>query len=160
MSLPDLPPPVDRPVGPVLVVTPGDEVTLLHVPADLPVEPAAIAATGQGHLIVLTGARDATADAATALVADGAAPTGVVIEVSVGPGPAPRDLAASATGFGVVLTAPPGTGDEQAAWELGMLTRVLTDGARTVRGADPVRFRRVRAVVAAIDAATEGSGGS
>ncbi len=83
-----------------------------------------------------------------------------VVEVPIGPGlPAPtaawvEELARSGRVAGVVLTPlPADAGPDQVGAEVGMLTQALTVGVRSVRGADPARFRRVRAVVEALAAA-------
>lgn len=153
----------------------GPTVVLVHLTASAVDHPAVIEAVGQGVAAVVAGPVDEAVAAAADLVAAGADPTRLAVEVTVGPGPvgdtierfldaAAASRAAAGTGGGtgadatpprpaVALDPPTGTDEERAAWEIGVLTRVLSGPhpARTVRGADPARFRRVREVVAAVD---------
>lgn len=92
-----------------------------------------------------------SADVAAALAE---APDGLVVEALVGAAvPTWLPVAVSevhAAGFGVAVTLSPQTGrppDVVAGWEIGVLTTILGLGVEEIHGADPVRLRRVQAVV-------------
>jgi hypothetical protein len=79
---------------------------------------------------------------------------GLVVEALVGaavPTWLPRALAqVRAAGFGFAVTLSPQTGrtpESAAGWEVGVLATVLGLGVDEVHGADPVRLRRVQAVI-------------
>ncbi len=127
------------------------------------------AVVGSGVVVVLHHAVPTVAVAAVdRLAADGVDTGRVVVELG-----APPDLfdelaalerAAPGYRVGVRLVpdlAPAGHGavaeghEAAAGREIGVLTALLNAGVATVRGADPRRFRRVRAVLEAIDAAVE-----
>ena len=114
-----------------------------------------------GRAVVVTGLpgqREEARRAGLELLSTHAAGS-VVIELPVGPSEPPitaawvAEVMSEGLLVGAVLSA------DDAGAEIGLLTQVLSAGVCLVRGADPVRFRRVRAVVEALALASS-TGGS
>jgi hypothetical protein len=171
-----------RPVG-VVVADPAAVpsavaagATLVIIEAALAGAPEVVAAATTGVVVIVGGTHGDARRAARSLVGRGASARRVVVQVTVRAGD-PVDLGALSgpDGLGVAAVlgraAVPGSapgsaeGSGDAGWEIGVLTRLLTAGVVAIRGVDSVRFRRVRSVVEAIDAAApalvpaESSGG-
>ena len=144
------------------IAFPGLPTALLHVQVGSASDPAVVAAAASGTAVVVAGesgqreeARRAARDLlarSTELVTSGSVvssgPIGpVVVEVPVGRSLPPitalwvAEVMSDGLLVGAVLSA------DTAGAEIGLLTQVLSAGVCLVRGADPVRFRRVRAVV-------------
>ncbi len=156
----------DRACSVGLIVTDPDAVapavaagvSVLVVEAALATHGEVIRAAAGGAAVVIGGTPDAAGRAAATLVDRGASPDRVLVEVVV-PAGTPVELADRSGTRTPALAAALGSDrsdagwERDAGWEIGVLTRLLSVGVRTVRGADPVRFRRVRTVVEAIDGA-------
>lgn len=150
----------------VAAVDAGAGLVVVDTSGESPAEPA-LAVARRGALVVLTGA-DAMASIAVAdtLAADGIAPDRIVVEIGPYADPAaraeshlgPDSLVAAvehaAYGFrvGAALAEPESHGWSDGA-EIGALTELLLCGVATVRGPSVERFRRVLAVVSAVQGA-------
>ena len=146
------------------IAFPGPPTALLHVQSGSATDPAVVAAAASGTTVVVAGesgqqeeARRAARDLlarSTELAGRGSGPVGsVVVEVPVGPSVPPitaewvAEVMSDGLLVGAVLSA------NIAGAEIGLLTQVLSAGVCLVRGADPVRFRRVRTVVESLSLA-------
>ena len=137
--------------GRALLLGPAGDIELSDL-TDLNASGRAVVVTG------LPGQREEARRAGLELLSTHAAGS-VVIELPVGPSEPPitaawvAEVMSEGLLVGAVLSA------DDAGAEIGLLTQVLSAGVCLVRGADPVRFRRVRAVVEALALASS-TGGS
>lgn len=156
-----------RPPAVGAAVAAGAGLVVLDVSSADPAEVRAVVESG-AVVVVHHADPSAAVRAVDALAAAHLDTSRVVVEV--GPDPSLVEevtvLERSAYGFrvGAVLGLPSGAAGwsepERDGWEIGTLVALLAAGTATVRGVDPVRCRRVAAVLQAIDdAAQAGSTG-
>ena len=113
-----------------------------------------------GRAVVITGQpgqREEARRAGLELLSRHAAGS-VVIELPVGPSEPPISAAWVAEVMSEGLLVGAALSVDDAGAEIGLLTQVLSAGVCLVRGADPVRFRRVREVVEALALASSTGG--
>ncbi len=136
--------------GRALLLGPSGDIELSDL-TDLSASGRAVVVTGQ------PGQREEARRAGLELLSRRGAGS-VVIELPVGSSEPPitaawvAEVMSEGLLVGAVLSA------DDAGAEIGLLTQVLSAGVCLVRGADPVRFRRVRAVVEALALASNAGG--
>ncbi len=151
-----------RPVG-VIVADPAAVspsvaagASLVIVDGALATAPEVVAAATAGVVIIVGGTPGDVRRAFRELVAEGTPAGRVLVEVTVRHGePVDVGVLSGPDGAGVAAALGSAGVSGDAGWEIGVLTRLLTAGVVAVRGVDPVRFRRVRSVVEAIDNAAQ-----
>lgn len=143
-------------------------VSMLYVDPALAVEEVVVAAVSTGVTVVVAGEPGVARRAGLSLLAlqGGLAnepqsetrvvPGTVAIEVAVGP-TSPivtrawvAESMAEGLAVGAVLAPFGDSTEESVGAEIALLTHLLSAGVCLIRGADPVRFRRVRTVVEAL----------
>ncbi|CAN5724320.1 hypothetical protein BH10ACT1_BH10ACT1_29330 [soil metagenome] len=119
---------------------------------------AAVAAAEAGAVVLVGGGSGASGvEGATALAEAGVPVERLLVEVPFGAGSMPTSAIHRVTDAGfevaVVLQPPHQAAGSHDGWQIGALAQVLALDVAAVRGVAPERFRRVAAVVAAIDSA-------